>query len=387
MQAQIERFLILGDILSKEDVSPRGSTDNTSIWQEVPIDGCYAQTASSWADFFFDMVCYTENRLSSRITQDDNDARSLVALDIYLRLYCASKLQSTPSDTVYSSPGQQPIPSLKTQRELIACNDTMHEISAAKLDKTLVIEWSGTNDLILTDVSLTLAHARKVADARIENVEEMIKMGYKNFVLFNLPDLTKAPYFKGASNEKTATLIRIINSFNQSLYALCGTLKDKYLECSINIYDVNGCFMCLYQKLKLEDIFQGGVNLTEVVFKSLAADFYRKCFQTNYLFLAPLAVLLAQFREAYQKCWLKDKKSMFGWFYDSKIDYSTKNLVEIFKHVNEGKKNRTFNILVDLGWIFANKKLRFNHPKLILAMAGQTSIEDQDIDADLVMVT
>ena len=62
--------------------------------------------------------------------------------------------------------------------------------------KTLVIEWSGANDLITVNLHPNIKTAQRAVNARIENIEKLIEQGYQHFVLINLSDLSLTPRYQ-----------------------------------------------------------------------------------------------------------------------------------------------------------------------------------------------
>lgn len=130
--------------------------------------------------------------------------------------------------------------------------DQANESAKAKAGK-LIIEWIGANDLITVNEVPSLLEADNAIKARMEHLEELIKNGYTNFVLCNLPDLSLTPryYDKSASEKLNAQVCT--EYFNRQLEMRVAELKKLYPHCNINVGDVNSKF-----KACIEAIQNGG---------------------------------------------------------------------------------------------------------------------------------
>lgn len=71
-----------------------------------------------------------------------------------------------------------------------------HNLSETHRKKTLVMEWSGANDLFTVNDFATPQEVDAAIDERIHNVLEMAKAGYRRFMLMDLPDLSKTPHYQ-----------------------------------------------------------------------------------------------------------------------------------------------------------------------------------------------
>ena len=110
--------------------------------------------------------------------------------------------------------------------------------------ETLIIEWSGGNDLItVNDIDdkkrPSTQNANKAVNARIDNVEALIQSGYNRFVLFTLPDLSLTPRFEHQSTDERVNAANVCEYFNVILTDKCRELKYKYPNISLDVFDVN----------------------------------------------------------------------------------------------------------------------------------------------------
>lgn len=133
----------------------------------------------------------------------------------------------------------------------------------------LIIEWTGANDLITVNEVPSLLEADNAVKARMAHLEELIKNGYANFVLCNLPDLSLTPRYKNKSIEEQANARACTDHFNRQLEAGVAELKKLYPQCNIDVCDVNSKF-----KAGIEGILKGGTH----------AEPYKKFIDTEYRF-------------------------------------------------------------------------------------------------------
>lgn len=138
------------------------------------------------------------------------------------------------------------IATLDGMRDKIEKDDIAMVTTAEQKESTLVFEWSGANDLITVNEHPTIEAAERAVKARKHNLEKMISMGYKHFILFNLPDLSLTPRFQ-AQHEHIRQVAHIsVQHFNQCLIQQIQSLIDEHPQCSIAIYDVNQLFTNAY---------------------------------------------------------------------------------------------------------------------------------------------
>ncbi len=101
--------------------------------------------------------------------------------------------------TISAVGAQVAVTNLQEERERFI-EEHKHDSQEAK-EKTLIIEWSGANDLITVHTEPSYEIADRAVKARLLHLEELYKEGYRNFVLFNLPDLSLAPRYQKESKE------------------------------------------------------------------------------------------------------------------------------------------------------------------------------------------
>lgn len=81
------------------------------------------------------------------------------------------------------------------RRKALAYADR-HHLTDTHRKKTLVMEWSGANDLITVNAFPTPDEVKKAVQARIDNVVAMAEAGYRRFMLMDMPDLSKTPRYQ-----------------------------------------------------------------------------------------------------------------------------------------------------------------------------------------------
>lgn len=147
------------------------------------------------------------------------------------------------------------VSSLEKERTKLMRDDTKYHTTNEDKEKTLIAEWSGANDL--ATVSTALLHgnieaakkqASEAVKARLENVEKLMAGGYKNFVLFTLPDMAKSPRFNtpGVSDEHRRQVSEVCQFFNEELKAGIGGLQRAHPKCCVVPYEVDKEFQEIY---------------------------------------------------------------------------------------------------------------------------------------------
>jgi phospholipase/lecithinase/hemolysin len=162
--------------------------------------------------------------------------------------------EPTTSVSVFAS--RLILSNLGAKRKAMLEHDRQVEFSLQQKKHTLVIEWSGANDLITVNLHPTNAEADRAVKDRILNAEELIKKGYRQFVLFNLPDLSLTPRFQnmqgssGASARQNAQ--NVCEYFNTQLQTEVQNLQEKYKELGVyaQVYDVSKLFTNVYNDTK-----------------------------------------------------------------------------------------------------------------------------------------
>lgn len=300
---------------------------------------------------------------------------------------------------------------LKEQRQKLFNDDQQRAISRKQKAETLVIEWSGANDLITVNEKPSKSEVDKAIQARIHNAIQLIKNGYRHITLLNLPNLALSPRYQRKSAEDRAEAAYYSAYFNQQLKIQSQRLQEDYPYCSIQIFNVHTLFEKLYhnpEKYGFESskmsvpyvdsadfyihpngtspsvgyMFFDDVHPSADVHTNLAARLYEK-YTKNYLFSKPKveavhcpaehivvdkAELLAIFRRKYEKEFIANRASFFGTFCKSNIQYKSASIEDILRHALYENGHRTRKIITELQWIDRAGNIRLNIPALKDAM-------------------
>lgn len=300
----------------------------------------------------------------------------------------------------------------KKRKELLA-DDRANEITPEQKAETLIIEWSGANDLITVNKHPTFVEVDKAVQARIENVRELMKSGYKHFVLFNLPDLGLTPRYKNTEGEANARACS--QYFNTQLEEACKALAVEYNadnnpHFSIEVFDVSTIFSRIYHDptaygfepekrskaytssdefIRTKDhtspapgfMFWDDVHPTARMHYNLANELYKKL-STEYNIVQPRvgardkirldlneSALVGEFRRDYRKKLSEDKSHYFGFFSRSNMAYrSVDNLETILEHALYNGGHRSLKVIQELGWLDDRKNLIPDCPALERAL-------------------
>lgn len=341
----------------------------------------------------------------------DSD-RSINFKDLgFVRTYCEGGLTSADYSKQHIAnipleASRHMLSTLSKQREKVIADDKVNQTSRTAKFKTLVIEWSGGNDLITVNKKPTKAEADIAVAARIENVKKMLEQGYRKFALFMLPDLSLTPRFKRKDEAERNEAKAVCDYFNEELARQCKDLEMEYPGLEVDVFDVNKTLNKVidhpqaygFDPAKVSSPFiesdeykaeKGGtLSAPDYIFWDdihpsahthalLAKEFYQG-YAEKYQFVAPevnvnlaqstAALMYDKFMKLYELELANDKNGLFGFFrktrlkpdlvilaktiaLDSTDDSYTRYLAKIFNHALNGGGKRTKAILKALGWI------------------------------------
>jgi len=205
----LKNIVILGDSLSDNGNLYRG---NVAWWVPVPAyfipkppyhEGRFSN-GPIWADRLADLM-------ESRDIKTTNYAAGGALINWHLGLYMPYTLQNMM--------------------------DRFFELEswADRLDDTLFIVWIGANDYLngvqyFSDVDKDTNYTIETLG---NNLAELIEKGGKQFLLINLPDISRAP--ARAQSENKIILQQLVNAHNKKLNQLKDTFSNLYLSRDIQI--------------------------------------------------------------------------------------------------------------------------------------------------------
>ncbi len=394
----IERFIIIGDSLSDKGTMARSVLGAFSGLKGTSPKGRFTN-GYVWDDFFCERVYREATAQGAEAKSEENPAkRPLFILNndevvatktspVYVRTYCeggmtAHDYSDRLTGNIMLDATAEVLATLNSMREKVLIDDRFIGADAEHKKSTLVIEWSGANDLITVNTHPTLDAAELAVNARILNLEKMIERGYQHFILFNLPDLSLTPRFQkpNAPKEQAQQSVRY---FNSRLQEKVDELMLNVPHCQITVFDANQLFTEAYMnpaKFGLDEakkhqpfleseafkdhdetttaegfMFWDEVHPTEALHHQLASYLY-PIFTTHYQFQLPKESLLQQFQEAYGMKWQSDQEKWSGRLHRSNIDYMHADLQTIIRHGLFEKGYRTRGIIQQLGWVDQGKQ-------------------------------
>lgn len=439
----INHFLIMGDSLSD-----RGAMNHRKLFNILPmsvLSGLSGKSSTgrftdgyTWAD---QVLCgmiagfelqkdptKTPEQIKEAIANDTDEAKAAykkVDLNndgfvfsedtIFARTYCEGGL------TAYSwagSPSYNPVrfisrfilSTLEEKLENSIMDDQLGPFLDEQKAKTLVIEWSGANDLITANAEPSEAIADLAIAARVQNIEEMIRNGYRNFALFNLPDLSLTPRYQRLSQKDRDNAHSCCEYFNTKLAEACERLKTQYPDCSIEVFDISSIFTETYNEAKAgnNEFFEAsklGVPLTETkdckieedgtcpakgymfwddvhptkqVHKILATKFYEK-FGALHTFPEPELPNIKtdqELRQEFARHYVERLQfDGTGGFTNSRLNLYKHNneiltLEEILEHALFEGGDRSLEVITELGWLDAKRNVNYMQPALHKAMVS-----------------
>ena len=186
----------------------------------------------------------------------NDDQHVLFKGERFARYYCEGGLTAYDwKETISLNPELEGsrliLATLAQKRKALLTDDKKYQVSKAEKAETLVIEWSGANDLATVNSKPSHDAADKAVAERINNIELLIQKGYRNFVLFNLPNLSLTPRFQDRSEQERDNAGDCAQYFNKQLAAQCEALRNKYKELHIpinlSVFEVDKQFQTIYQ--------------------------------------------------------------------------------------------------------------------------------------------
>ncbi|KTD65471.1 SGNH/GDSL hydrolase family protein [Legionella spiritensis] len=185
----------------------------------------------------------------------DDDGHVFFEGHQYARFYCEGGLTAHDYSGEFTfdlskEGAREIVATLEKKRELLLNDDEKYDVSEQEKNDTLVIEWSGANDLITVNERPTNEEADKAVAERIKNIEQLIEHGYRNFVLFNLPDLSLTPRYQRQDEIEQQNAQVVSKHFNEQLAKKCRALQEKYKDASppvfLDVFDVSSLLTQVY---------------------------------------------------------------------------------------------------------------------------------------------
>lgn len=412
MQHRIENLLVIGDSLTD-----RGTMARSAI---AAFSGLYGKSPHGrftngyvWLDYFIQQVVQ-KGQIPEWIQPKTPQKKALFSINndeyvgtqaspIFARTYCIGGMTAydysdviRPGHCVLNAEAKV-LQTLDSMRQEAITDDTYIDRQDNEKQSTLVIEWSGANDLITINEKPTREAAQRAVEARIDNMKALIVQGYRHFVLFNLPDLSLTPRFQNGHADLRDSAADSVLFFNQMLKEKLDEVIQQYPDCKINVFDANALFSQAYHdpehfgldkakrhqpfldsrafkgddsSLTAKDyMFWDDVHPTEALHVQLAKHFYEYVFSVHYTFGFSQQTAIRKFQEAYGMRWEDESHSTCGLFKKSKIDYLSQDLTleKILQHGLHEKGHRTRKVIQSLGWIHPNGSCAIDHPFIVEA--------------------
>ncbi|VEB39306.1 SGNH/GDSL hydrolase family protein [Legionella cherrii] len=268
-------FIPLGDIYEVGFDAPRGRFTNGFVWGDYFVTAIIEQfeieharkklkvmrDARGNADVADAILANDHHLLSKneRAFSLNSDKHILYKGERFARFYCEAGLTSYDYKTQLTlnpmdEAARLVLSYLEEKQKLLSADDKKYHISAQEKAETLVIEWSGANDLVTVNSEPTFLEADNAINARIANLETLIQQGYRNFVLLNLPDLSLTPKYKAKSKTEQNKAAECSAHFNEQLAIKVQQILEKYhglnIPLNLSIFDVSKPFKEIYDHCK-----------------------------------------------------------------------------------------------------------------------------------------
>lgn len=136
---------------------------------------------------------------------------------------------------------------LEKKRNELLTEDKSQHISAIQKAETLVIEWCAANDFLTVNKRASILEADKAIAARSTNIVELIKNGYRQFVWFNMPDLSLTPRLQADTAAERQNAQACCDYFNKQLALERQKILADHPECTLEIFDISDEFTKMYR--------------------------------------------------------------------------------------------------------------------------------------------
>lgn len=307
---------------------------------------------------------------------------------------------------------------LEAKRNLLFADDAKHQYGPLHKAQTLVIEESGINDLVTANRDPSDIEVDLLIKARVDNVREMIKHGYKRFMLFNLPDISKTPLYHHAGPLKQAQAKACIDKANAKLATQLAELRAEFDDDAYHfeLFDLHALFDEVYDHPKRHGFDPKRLHEPYTESRDFQKDRAHLHDQHGHLFWDPLhpsghvheiaaeniqdkilstfelldisqtpagkkaddidqTHLLDAFHLAYQQALQKDQaqRSLFYWPRSNLRDQDLDSLESLFHHALMHGGERSKEVMIELGWINTEGRLCSQLPTLVDAFQRYNS--------------
>lgn len=221
--------------------SPHGRFTNGFTWDDyfaaMLVNGFIKENSKETAGQIADDVIdhdLEEKQYQQEYTLDDDKSVTFDGKD-FIKSFCEGGLTAHDYRHKFTpKPGQEfmrlMVSTLAAKRALLIESDRMEGLTAEDKAQTLIIEWSGGNDLLTVNARPDMQAVKDAIAARRKNIEALKVEGYCHFVLMNLPDLSLIPRYQKLSVEEQENARNCSLAFNQMLKAMCDEMCVELID-------------------------------------------------------------------------------------------------------------------------------------------------------------
>ncbi len=403
---RIRHFVFMGDSLSDRGTFDRRRlfgifpmADLTNLRQKSPL-GRFTN-GLVWTDYLARKIISKHFPESGpqAVTLNDDLYIHYQGLD-FVRAYDEGGLTSSdyswiPSNSISRFFARLFVATLGLKRKLLLAYDKSHELTSTHKRETLLVEWSGANDLMTVNAHPSKLEVEAAVRARINNIKSLHKEGYRHFMLVNMPDLALTPRYQHKSKVERQRAHDCSKLFNHRLKEEILTLRasDKHVGCSFEIFDAANVFREAFYNPELygfnpnrktepyitskafkislnhiedsgEHMFWDEVHPTTRMHEAMAQKVFERL-SDEYQFEPPVQEALDRdhqqksashlvecFKVYYLRRLSQDKSGWLGCFRRSRLMIDGNfELTDIVKHALFNGGERTREIITQLGWI------------------------------------
>ncbi len=146
------------------------------------------------------------------------------------------------------------VPCLDTERDKFLRDEAAENTTTDAKARKRIIDLSGANDYITVNSSMTYDIADRAVAARLHNVRELYKAGYRKFTLVTLPDISLTPRYQQTTAAEIFHVHTMCEYMNAQLRAEIEKLRAENNEgLSLDLYDINEPFGHTWANASAED--------------------------------------------------------------------------------------------------------------------------------------
>jgi phospholipase/lecithinase/hemolysin len=385
LKKEVQYAIFFGDSLTAQNTEALLKLLSGLSMNSKSKEGCYTD-GNVWVHFLMQVLAKTDTNYNRKIaslkqSQNINAIEHRVVRNfaqggltsfnynttgINVEFTASSLLSRMmqPNTFLQTTGARATLPSLEETRIELSEQDRVLNTQIQQKNKTVIFELTGANDLLTVNFlgDIDTAIERSI-EARCENIKKLILDNYSNFIILNLPPLSKTPRFaqdeRGRKRVETA-----IEKYNQQLLAKINLLTTECVSdpnVKISLYDVHkilqdACDNPTKYGVTAENFWFDEVHPSSALHKIMGEIIASKLLEEYTFVLPDLTDPLDMFYQTYTQLLYKESQNCGASLRNSRLLYEDPSisLEQIVWHGLYNGGNRTKYVMQQLQWIDSN---------------------------------